>query len=64
MNMPGINIQSLKISEELDLFIQQYYKVTKYVEEAQLAGRVDEARLLESNLTELVNIINTTHSNK
>ncbi|CAF1240986.1 unnamed protein product [Rotaria sordida] len=63
LNIPGINHNSLEISEELEPFIQQYYQITQFIEQAKIAGRDDEVKLLELNLQELTQAISILHQN-
>ncbi|CAF3474289.1 unnamed protein product [Rotaria socialis] len=61
LTIPGINCNVLELSEELKPFIQQYYQVTQYMQQAKLAGRDDEAKFLESNLEELAQAMRVAH---
>ncbi|CAF2687300.1 unnamed protein product [Rotaria sp. Silwood2] len=63
LTIPGINLNSLEISEKLEPFIQQYHQVTQFLEQAKSAGRDDEVRLLESNLKELAQAMSIIHQN-
>ncbi|CAF3945844.1 unnamed protein product [Rotaria magnacalcarata] len=63
LSIPGINGKTLELSEELKPFIQQYYQVVQYMQQAKLAGRDDEVKLLESNLEELAQAMRVVHQN-
>ncbi|UJR09952.1 hypothetical protein I4U23_014175 [Adineta vaga] len=52
-NIPGMKNGLSEISPKLEPFVQQYYRVAQFLEEAKLAGRQDEINLLEMNLKEL-----------
>jgi hypothetical protein len=58
LSIPGMNFNPLEIPAELEPFVQQYYQVTQFIQQAKLAGRHDEVRLLELNLKELKQAMN------
>lgn len=50
---PKVDRSVLAPTEELEPLMQQIYQVTQFIRQAQMAGREDEVKLLQSNLREL-----------
>ena len=59
----GMNYNLTEIPPELEPFVQQYYRVRQFLEEARLAGHLDEVQSLEMNLKELEQAIRMVELN-
>ncbi|CAF1417976.1 unnamed protein product [Adineta ricciae] len=59
----GMKDNLIEIPPELEPFVQQYYRVTQFLEEARLAGHLDEVQALEKNLKELEKAIRMVQLN-
>ena len=55
---PTVDRNLLERAQELEPLVQQIYQVTQFIRQAQIAGRDDEVKLLESNLKELEQAMN------
>jgi rabenosyn-5 len=55
---PTVDRNLLERAQELEPLVQQIYQVTQFIRQAQIAGRDDEVKLLQSNLKELEQAMN------
>ncbi|CAF1416741.1 unnamed protein product [Adineta ricciae] len=59
----GMKENFIEMPPELEPFVQQYYRVTQFLEEARLTGHPDEVQSLEMNLKELEQAIRMVELN-
>lgn len=55
---PTVDRSLVESGQELEPLVEQIYQVTQFIRQAQIAGRDDEVKLLESNLKELEQAMN------